>query len=146
MRLTLTDDVDIRLDARGQPVPDNNGDPEMVSGMDCWMQDIWIEMLTEEGEILYEDSEGRYAYGFGLREFLNAEFDDAIKNEIEARIGEKLTKRDYIDSSSIQISFSDEEDEVHLIHVSFTPDTDDEDESEAVAIDIVIDGEEVTVK
>ena len=59
MRLAGTDDTDIRLDLNGQPIPDNNGNCMLVTGQACWMQDIWLEMMTDEGELLHEDEEGR---------------------------------------------------------------------------------------
>lgn len=146
MRLASTGDTDIRLDSRGQPMADNDGEPQLVTGMDCWMQDIWLEMLTEEGEILHEDEEGRFAYGYGLREFLNAEYDEETKAEVEARIREKLTKREYIEENSIQVAFSQGQEGIWAAHVTFAPELDDdEEESSDVTIDIIMDGEEVLV-
>lgn len=55
MRLTGTDDTDIALDQYGQPVVGEDGDVRLVSEEDCWIQDVWMEMLTEEGELLHED-------------------------------------------------------------------------------------------
>ena len=57
-------------------------------------------MLTEEGEMIHEDEEGKEAYGYSLLEFLNGE--DDILGEIQARIIEKLSKRENIDESSIK--------------------------------------------
>ena len=37
-----------------------DGDVRLVSEEDCWIQDVWMEMLTEEGELLHEDEEGRW--------------------------------------------------------------------------------------
>lgn len=144
MRLTASEDRDIKLDAAGQPVTDKDGCPQLVSGMECWMQDIWLEMLTEEGEILFEDEEGRYAYGYGLREFLNAEYDEELQAELEARIREKLTKREYIDENSIKVTFAEGTEGVWATHVTFTPETED-DANTDVAIDIIMNGEEVLV-
>lgn len=71
MMLTGTDDTDIALDQYGQPVVGEDGDVRLVSEEDCWIQDVWMEMLTEEGELLHEDEEGRWAYGFGYGTVLN---------------------------------------------------------------------------
>lgn len=144
MRLTASEDKDIKLDAAGQPVTDKDGCPQLVSGMECWMQDIWLEMLTEEGEILFEDEEGRYAYGYGLREFLNAEYDEELQAEMEARIREKLTKREYIDENSIKVTFAQGTEGDWATHITFAPETED-DVNTDVAIDIIMNGEEVLV-
>lgn len=141
MRLAGTNDTDIRLDIRGQPVPDNNGAPELVTDMQCWMQDIWIEILTEESELLHEDEEGNNAYGYSLREYLNSEFDDTVKAEIEARIRGKLSKREYVDGSSINIQFLEDENGVHRISLSFAPA--EEETGGIIKTDIIISGEEV---
>ena len=94
MRLTDISDTDIRLDQNGQPIPDNNGECVLCTGEQCWMQDIWIEMLTEESELLWEDEEGIQAYGFGLTDYLNAEIDEAFKGDFSARIISKLICND----------------------------------------------------
>ena len=107
MRLTGQEDTDIALDARGQPVATAEGGIALVSGRRCWLQDIWMEGLTEEGELIHEDEEGRWAYGFSLREFLNGETDEALRYEVFARIREKLTKREFIDPDTIEISMLD---------------------------------------
>ncbi|WP_373219119.1 DUF2634 domain-containing protein [Ruminococcus sp. 5_1_39BFAA] len=99
MRLAGIEDTDIMLDEYGQPVVEA-GIPQIVSGKECLLQDIRCEMLTEEGELIYEDEEGKEAYGYGLLEFLNGE--DDILGEIQARIIEKLSKREDIDESSIK--------------------------------------------
>ena len=97
MRLTGTDDTDIALDQYGQPVVGEDGDVRLVSEEDCWIQDVWMEMLTEEGELLHEDEEGRWAYGFGYGTVLNGLDSEEANEEIYARTREKLTKRDYIE-------------------------------------------------
>lgn len=99
MRLARMEDTDIMLDEYGQPVVEA-GIPQIVSGKECWLQDIRCEMLTEEGELIHEDEEGKEAYGYGFLEFLNGE--DDILGEIQARIIEKLSKREDIDESSIK--------------------------------------------
>ena len=99
MRLAGMEDTDIMLDEYGQPVVEA-GIPQIVSGKECWLQDIRCEMLTEEGELIHEDEEGKEAYGYSLLEFLNGE--DDILGEIQARIIEKLSKRENIDESSIK--------------------------------------------
>lgn len=141
MRLADTGDTDIALDADGQPVRSETGAAELVTGMECLMQDIWIEMQTEEGELIHEDDEGRYAYGYSLKEFLNAEFDDDVQAEIEARIYEKLTKREDIEEGSIKISFSQVDQDCRKVHISFAM----EETEENVAVDISINRDGVYV-
>lgn len=107
MRLAGIGDTDIKLDRDGQPIADNNGNCILVAGLSCWMQDIWMEMLTEEGELLHEDEEGREAYGYSLLDFLNGEYDETLREEVRQQITEKLTKRSYIDDGSIGIAFEE---------------------------------------
>lgn len=141
MRLTGTDDTDIMLDANGQPVTDTSGAPQLVTGKECWLQDIRCEMLTEEGELFHEDEEGKEAYGYGLLEFLNAETD--IFEEIRARIFEKLSKRTYIDESSISVEVSEDTTRRTNVRISFSS---QESSSDSNEIDISMNGTEVYVK
>lgn len=102
MRLTGLEDTDIALDENGQPVVDGEGNIQTVSGDDCWFQDILAESLTQEGELLHEDEEGRWSYGFGLLEFANEADEEQLQEDIYARVREKITKRDFIEPSSIR--------------------------------------------
>lgn len=143
MRLTDIDDTDIALDGYFQPSVDEGGSCRTVSGSDCWAQDTYLEMLTEEGELLHEDEEGRWAYGFGLRTIFNGEDTEENREEIYARVREKLTKRDYIDPESIKVTMLDTNEKgVKLLRISFS-DIDDEEE---VNKDIRIEGAEVTIE
>lgn len=141
MRLAGTDDTDIMLDANGQPVTDTSGAPQLVTGKECWLQDIRCEMLTEEGELFHEDEEGKEAYGYGLLEFLNAETD--IFEEIRARIFEKLSKRTYIDESSISVEVSEDTTRRTNVRISFSS---QESSSDSNEIDISMNGTGVYVK
>lgn len=140
MRLTGTQDTDIRIDRYGQPMADNNGEAVLCSGMACWMQDIWLEMLTGEGELLWEDREGRLAYGYSLYDSLNAEYDAAFDAQMRAVISEKLTKRDYIDESSIRITTEVPQEGTWAVNVQFAAQ-----DGSSISIDIIGDGEEVYV-
>ena len=139
MRLTGISDTDLMLDDNGQPVVDVSGTPQTVQDRECWMQDIRCEMLTEEGELLHEDEEGKEAYGYGLFEFLNAR--DDISGELQTRIFEKLSKRSYIDESSITVTVSSENTKMTNVTVSFK--TQDGEEG---SIEIDVDGSEVYVE
>lgn len=102
--MNIVDDTcsDILLDKNGQPVIDSNGDFTIVSGNDCWKQDLRLETETEQGELFYETADGADAYGFGMSDFSNAEYDDLTVMEIEQRVRDKLSKRTYIDSRTIK--------------------------------------------
>lgn len=143
MRLTGTDDTDIALDQYGQPVVGEDGDVRLVSEEDCWIQDVWMEMLTEEGELLHEDEEGRWAYGFGYGTVLNGLDSEETNEEIYARTREKLTKRDYIEPDSIKTSITAPDRKGRrTLRVTYSPlDTEKE-----VNKDIRIDGAEVTIE
>ncbi len=104
MQIIDVEDEDIKLDDNGQPVF-ADGDFDIVSGDECWQQDLRNESLTEEGELFYEDEEDDEAYGFGMLDFVQAEDDDEafLKTEIEQRIRGKLDKRIYIDGGTVQV-------------------------------------------
>ena len=143
MRLTGTDDTDIALDQYGQPVVGEDGDVRLVSEEDCWIQDVWMEMLTEEGELLHEDEEGRWAHGFGYGTVLNGLDSEEANEEIYDRTREKLTKRDYIEPDSIKTSITAPDRKGRrTLRVTYSPlDTEKE-----VNKDIRIDGVEVTIE
>ncbi len=117
MQITGANDIDIMLDGDGQPVSDGNGDTSLVSDDECWLQDIRNEAVTEEGELFYEDEEGDGSYGWSLLDFVQGEYDDFIRMEIQQRIRSKLSKRDYIDADSIQ---TEVDFDGHLYHVMVT--------------------------
>ena len=107
MQIIDIEDEDIKLDNNGQPVF-ADGDFDVVSGDECWQQDLRNESLTEEGELFYEDEEDDEAYGFGMLDFVQAEDDDEafLKTEIEQRIRGKLDKRIYIDGGTVQVEIT----------------------------------------
>lgn len=104
MQVVGENDVDIRLDADGQPVAVEDGESDIVSDDECWLQDLKNEAMCEEGELFYEDQEGGESYGWGLLDFLQGEYDEFAEMEIQQRIRSKLAKRPYIDSGSVQIT------------------------------------------
>ncbi len=109
MTIVGEDNTDIKLDANGQPVPDKNGDFAIVSGDECWEQDLRLEAHTEEGELFYEDEDGDEAYGFGLLDFVHAENDEFTQTEIMQRVRGKLAKRTYLDlaKTTQEVTFRD---------------------------------------
>lgn len=141
MQITGENDVDIMLDTDGQPVPDGNGDADLVSDDACWLQDIKNEALTEEGELFYEDGEGDKGYGWSLLDFMKGEYDGFTQMEIQQRIRTKLSKRDYIDARSIQTTV-EFDGHVYHIKVSFRRN----DSNREYNMDIGSDGVEVIVE
>lgn len=99
------DDTDILMDENGQPVAGGDGETAINSD-DEWLQDLKNEAMTEEGELFYEDDDGDDAYGFGLLEFMQGEFDDFLVLEIQQRVKSKMSKRNYIDIGSISTEVS----------------------------------------
>lgn len=109
MTIVGEDNTDIRLDAKGQPVPDRNGDFATVSDDECWEQDLRLETATEEGELFYEDEDGDESYGFGMLDFAHAENDEFTQTEIMQRVRGKLAKRTYLDMAKAtqEVSYND---------------------------------------
>lgn len=115
MQITGDNDTDMMLDEHGQPVADGSRDAALVSGEECWLQDIKNEAMTEEGELFYEDEDGNESYGWSLLDFMQGEYDDFTQMEIQQRICSKLSKRDYIDVGSIQTNVNFDG---HVYHIS----------------------------
>lgn len=141
MQMTGEDDTDLMLDGCGQPVFDENGEAATVSGDACWLQDIKNEAMTEEGELFYEDEEGDGSYGWGLLDFMQGEYDDFTRMEIQQRVRSKLSAREYIDAGSIE-TLVDYDGHNYYIRISFRKN----DSSREYNIDIESDGVEVVVE
>ena len=141
MQMVGEDDVDIMLDENGQPKSRENGEVDTVSDDACWLQDLKNEVLTEEGELFYEDEDGDDSYGFGLLEFTQGEYDEFIEIEIQQRIRSKMAKREYIDAASInsKVQFDGHN---YWVRVTFRRN----DSTREYNIDIESDGVEVTVE
>lgn len=90
--------VDIKMDENWKLTQAANGDAPTVSGVECILQDIKLEAVTQEKEIFYDEN-----YGWSLLDFIQAEDNALTRTEIEQRIKSKLSNRDYIDSDSIEI-------------------------------------------
>ena len=97
--------VDIRLDEDWRLTQAATGDAPVVTDRDCILQDIRLESLTQEGELFYDRD-----YGWALLDFIQADDSELIRTAIDTRIRKKLSRRDYIDTTSIktQITFSEE--------------------------------------
>lgn len=87
------------LDDNGNFVPASNGDIKTVSGFEWLLQDIKHEMITYPGDLFYDPE-----YGFGLLDFMHRRGTELDRIELEQRIREKLVRKQYIDTSSIQVN------------------------------------------
>lgn len=98
-------DKDIKLDADWQLTQATNGDAPIVSGIDCLVQDIKLESLTQEGELFYN-----LEYGWSLLDFIQRDDDDLTRLEIKDRVRNKLEKRVeiYIESVRTEIEFNED--------------------------------------
>lgn len=90
--------VDIKMDETWQLTQAANGDAPTVSGIECILQDIKLEAVTQENEIFYDEK-----YGWSLLDFIQSEEDPLTRTEIEQRIKSKLSKRDYVNSDTIEV-------------------------------------------
>lgn len=141
MQMVGEEDVDIKLDENGQPLSRDDGEAATVSDDACWLQDLKNEVLTEEGELFYEDEEGDDSYGFGLLEFTQGEYDEFTEMEIQQRIRSKMAKREYIDAGSVDTSVQFDGHN-YKVRVTFNRN----DSKKEYNIDIESDGVEVRVE
>ncbi|WP_195282217.1 DUF2634 domain-containing protein [Harryflintia acetispora] len=91
-------DTDIKLSETWQLTQAANGDAPLCSDLDCFVQDIRLEAITQPGELFYDPG-----WGWGLLEFLQSEDDDLTRLEITERVKEKLGRREEITPGSIDI-------------------------------------------
>lgn len=91
-------DTDIRLDANWQLTAETNGETLLVSGVDCFIQSIQLEALTQEGELFYDES-----WGWSLLDFIQSQDDELTRLEIGQRVKTKLAQRSEIDGESIEM-------------------------------------------
>lgn len=106
-------DTDIKLDSSWQLTPAANGDSPLVPGLDCLFQDIQLEALTQEGELFYDE-----IWGWSLLDFIQTQYDDIVRLEIQQRVKNKLKNRSEIDTETIETQLAFESDKVS-IKVSF---------------------------
>lgn len=106
-------DTDIKLTESWQLTQATNGDAPIIADIECLIQDIKLEALTQEGELFYDSD-----YGWSLLDFIQSDDDDLIRLEIKERVKSKLEKRSEINIESVQTSIQFEEDTLRL-KVSF---------------------------
>ena len=51
MSIVEEDDIDIKLDINGQPVPSKSGDFDIVEGDECWKQDLRNEAADRKSVV-----------------------------------------------------------------------------------------------
>lgn len=102
-------DTDIKLDESWQLTQAANGDAPIVSGIECLIQDIKLEALTQEGELFYD-----LTYGWSLLDFIQSDDDDLTRLEIKERVRNKLEKRPEVDAESVQTNIMYNEDILRL--------------------------------
>ncbi|WP_411676869.1 DUF2634 domain-containing protein [Caproicibacter sp.] len=106
-------DTDIRLDDSWQLTRAANGDAPVASGLDCLMQDIRLEAMTQEGELFYDAD-----WGWSLLDFAQSDGNELVELEIQQRIRTKLSRHSEIDVETIATSVSFSADIIR-IHTTF---------------------------
>ena len=99
--------------------------------MDCFLQDIRLEAITQPGELFYDEE-----WGWGLLEFIQAEDDEMTRLEIGERIKEKLRRRSEIKADTVTTEFLFSEDILQIL-VRFQFVGSEEEQQIEVAIDRV---------
>ncbi len=96
--------VDIRLDENWKLTQAATGDAPITADIECILQDIRLESLTQEGDLFYDRE-----YGWSLYDYLQGDDSELIRTAIDTRIRKKLSRREYIDATSIktQIKYTD---------------------------------------
>ncbi|WP_018750717.1 hypothetical protein [Paenibacillus sanguinis] len=98
-------DTDILLNEDWQLAPAANGDALVVSGPDCFFQDIRLEAMTQEGELFYDET-----WGWSLLDFIQSTDDELTRLELAQRVQLKLSRREEINSETIaaNVQFADD--------------------------------------
>jgi len=105
--------IDLQLDVNWQLAPHANGDMLLVTGLDCLMQDIRLEALSQEGDLFY-DAE----YGWSLLDFMQSPVNDLTQLELEQRVLNKLARREEVDIKTVSVSADFGESNI-TIYISF---------------------------
>lgn len=129
-------DTDLLLDEDWQITQATGGDALLITGVDCYFQDIRLEAQTQEGELFYDET-----WGWSLLDFIHSLDDELTRTEIEQRVQLKLSRREEIDSETIQ-TVANFRDDTIVIYVSFKFIGDDKE----YQLDIELDRVKVEVK
>lgn len=127
---------DLMMDDNGQPVVSAAGENLMVSGIDCFLQDVRNEAVTLEGECFWDAD-----YGWSMLDFIQQERDELLQTKISNRVKQKLSRRSEINQQSITVAVSFLDDDVTAVKVAFKIKNSDV----SYEIDLNVDGVETEV-
>lgn len=127
---------DLMMDDNGQPVVSAAGENLMVSGIDCFLQDVRNEAVTMEGECFWDAD-----YGWSMLDFIQQERDELLQTKISNRVKQKLSRWSEINQQSITVTVSFLDDDVTAVKVAFKIKNSDV----SYEIDLNVDGVETEV-
>jgi hypothetical protein len=93
---------DIMIDGEGNFVSAPDGDMEIVYGYSCLVQEIKNEMMTQPGELFYDEN-----YGFGLLDFIQAQDTEINRLELTQRIRIKIAEKEFVDPNSVNVDIKE---------------------------------------
>ena len=129
-------ETDLMMDDQGQPVISAAGENQMVSGIDCFLQDVRNEAVTTEGECFWDAD-----YGWSMLDFLHQEQDELLQIRISNRVKQKLSRRSEINQQSISVVVAFLNNDVTEVKVAFKIKNSDV----SYEIDLNVDGVETEV-
>lgn len=129
-------ETDLMMDDQGQPVISAAGESQMVSGIDCFLQDVRNEAVTTEGECFWDAD-----YGWSMLDFLHQEQDELLQIRISNRVKQKLSRRSEINQQSISVAVTFLNNDVTEVKVAFKIKNSDV----SYEIDLNVDGVETEV-
>lgn len=129
-------ETDLMMDDQGQPVISAAGESQMVSGIDCFLQDVRNEAVTTEGECFWDAD-----YGWSMLDFLHQEQDELLQIRISNRVKQKLSRRSEINQQSISVAMTFLNNDVTEVKVAFKIKNSDV----SYEIDLNVDGVETEV-
>ena len=129
-------DTDLMMDDEGKPVISAAGESQMVSGIDCFLQDVRNEAVTTEGECFWDVD-----YGWSMLDFLHQEQDELLQIRISNRVKQKLSRRSEINQQSISVVVAFLNNDVTEVKVAFKIKNSDV----SYEIDLNVDGVETEV-
>ena len=129
-------ETDLMMDDQGQPVISAAGESQMVSGIDCFLQDVRNEAVTTEGEWFWEAD-----YGWSMLDFWHQEQAELLQIRSSNRVKQKLSSRSEINQQSISVVVTFLNNDVTEVKVAFKIKNSDV----SYEIDLNVDGVETEV-
>lgn len=105
--------VDIKLDDNLRLTQAANGDAPVIVDIECLLQDIKLEAVTQEGDLFYAPD-----YGWSLLDFMQCEDTDLNRLEISERIRKGLSSYEKVDTAMVQVDV-DLKENMLQIHIRF---------------------------